>query len=287
MKQIELQKKGENNLKQANIQDAHIKVSLLLQYVLSQTKQELIIKSEKTVEKDKINEFENYIQKIINGTPVQYITHKQQFMGLEFYVDENVLIPQPDTEVLVEETIKIIEKLNLKVENNNAKILDLCTGSGAIAVSIAHICKNTKVTATDISSKALEVANKNANNNNVKIKFIKSDLFKKMENELFDIVVSNPPYIETNIIKTLSKEVQLEPHIALNGGKDGLEFYKKILNQAHKYLKQGGYLLLEIGYNQGDTVKKLSHTNLKLITTEPIKDFSGNNRVIIFQKGEL
>ncbi len=284
MKQIELQKKGENNLKRVNIQDAHIQASMLLQYVLNQTKQQLIMNSETEVNIKNEIKYNEYINQIINGTPIQYITHSQQFMGLDFYVDKNVLIPQPDTEILVEEAIKIIEKLNLKLENNNSKILDLCTGSGAIGVSIAHYCKNTKVTATDISSKALEVANKNANNNNVKIKFIKSDLFNKMENELFDIVVSNPPYIETNIIKTLSKQVQAEPHIALDGGEDGLNFYKRILSDVHKYLNKDGYLLLEIGYNQAETVINLPHTNLKLITKQPIKDLGGNDRVVIFQK---
>ena len=277
MRQIELLKLGENVLKKENIQDSHIKASALLQYVLKQTKQELIINSEEIVEPSKVNEYNNYLQEIIKGTPIQYITKHQQFMALDFYVDENVLIPQPDTEVLVEEGIKIIKEQNMEV-------LDLCTGSGAIAISIAHYCQNSTVTATDISQEALEVARKNANLNNVNIEFIESNLFDKLTERSFDIILSNPPYIETDIINTLEKDVQSEPYIALDGGKDGLEFYKRILNEAHKHLKINGYLMLEIGYNQGNAVINLEHKNLKLITKQPIKDLAGNDRVVIFQK---
>ena len=277
MRQIEVLKLGENVLKKENIQDSHIKASTLLQYVLKQTKQELIINSEDIVEPSKVKEYNNYLQEIIKGTPIQYITKHQQFMALDFYVDENVLIPQPDTEVLVEEGIKIIKEQNMEV-------LDLCTGSGAIAILIAHYCQNSTVTATDISQEALEVARKNANSNNVNIEFIESNLFDKLTERSFDIILSNPPYIETDIIKTLEKDVQAEPHLALDGGKDGLEFYKKILNEAHEYLKTNGYLMLEIGYNQGNAVINLAHKNLRLITKQPIKDLAGNDRIVIFQK---
>lgn len=277
MRRIELLKLGENVLKKENIQDSHMKASILLQYVLKQTKQELIINSKEMVEPSKVNKYNNYLQKIIKGSPIQYITKHQQFMALDFYVDENVLIPQPDTEVLVEKGIKIIKEQNMEV-------LDLCTGSGAIAISIAHYCQNSTVTATDVSKEALEIARKNANLNNVNIEFIESNLFDKLTERSFDIILSNPPYIETDIIKTLEKDVQAEPHLALDGGKDGLEFYKKILNEAHKHLKTNGYLMLEIGYNQGNAVINLEHKNLKLITKQPIKDLAGNDRVVIFQK---
>ena len=150
MRQIELLKLGENVLKKENIQDSHMKASILLQYVLKQTKQELIINSKEIVEPSKINKYNNYLQKIIKGTPIQYITKHQQFMALDFYVDENVLIPQPDTEVLVEEGIKIIKEQSMEV-------LDLCTGSGAIAISLSKIL-NTQVFASDVSIKTLASA---------------------------------------------------------------------------------------------------------------------------------
>lgn len=283
MKQIELIRFGENALKQENIQDAGIKARMLLQYILNQTRQEIIINSEKIVNQNQIDEYEKSINKIIDGLPIQYITHNQQFMGLEFYVDENVLIPQPDTEVLVEQTIKIINQLSKN--GKKVEVLDLCTGSGAIAISIGHYCNDLEITATDISLKALEITKKNAKTNEViNLEILKSDLFNELSEKKFDVIVSNPPYIETETIKKLSKDVQAEPHIALDGGKDGLEFYRKILNESYKYLRPNGYLLLEIGYNQGKTVTKLECNNLKLITNEPIKDFEGNNRVVVFQK---
>lgn len=278
MKQIELLKLGENTLKEFNIDDAHIKANILLQYILKQTKQQLIINSKNEVKHSDAKLYKENIQKLINGTPLQYITNKQQFMGLNFYIDENVLIPQPDTEILVEEAIKIIK------QNNLTNVLDLCTGSGAIAISIANYCLNTQVTATDISAKALNVAKKNSKQNNVNIEFAESNLFERLQKNKFDVIVSNPPYIETEVIKTLSKEVKNEPLIALDGGQDGLKFYKAILQQANNYLNKNGYLLLEIGYNQGQAVLSLEYKNLKLITKQPIKDLSGNDRVIIFQK---
>ena len=278
MKQIELLKLGENTLKEFNIDDAHIKANILLQYILKQTKQQLIINSKNEVKHSDAKLYKENIQKLINGIPIQYITNNQQFMGLDFYVDENVLIPQPDTEILVEEAIKIIK------QNNLTNVLDLCTGSGAIAISIANYSQNIQVTATDISTKVLNVAKKNSKQNNVNIEFAESNLFESLQQNKFDVIVSNPPYIKTEVIKTLSKEVKNEPLIALDGGQDGLKFYKAILQQANNYLNKNGYLLLEIGYNQGKAVLSLEHKNLKLITKQPIKDLSGNDRVIIFQK---
>lgn len=278
MKQIELLKLGENTLKKYNIEDSHIKATILLQHILNLTKQQLIINRENEVKNSNEKLYRENIQKLINGIPLQYITNNQNFMGLSFYVDENVLIPQPDTEILVEEAIKFINK------NNLINILDLCTGSGAIAIAIAYYCKKTKVTATDISKNALKVAKKNSELNNQNIEFIESNLFEKLQQNKFDLIISNPPYIETETIETLSKEVKNEPIIALDGGKDGLKFYKNILQLANNYLKENGYLLLEIGYKQGKAVLNLEHPNLKLITKQPIKDLSKNDRVVIFQK---
>ena len=282
MKQSELLKKGKEILGNKNINEPDEKASKLLQYILNQTREEFIINSLEEVSKNYEEDYIKELEKMINGMPLQYITHKQEFMGLDFYVDENVLIPQPDTEILVEEAIKLIKN------NESAKVLDLCTGSGAIAVSIAKYSRNTKVIASDISKKALEVANKNVINNNVQnVELLQSDMFEKLENYKFDFIVSNPPYIESSTIKNLSKEVQNEPEIALDGGKDGLEFYKIILKQAYKYLNKNGYLLLEIGYDQGEKILKLCKEyscNLNLITRKPIKDLGGNNRVIILRK---
>lgn len=285
MKQSELLKKGKEILSNKKINEPDEKASKLLQYILNQTREEIIINSLEEVSKNHEEDYLKELEKMINGMPLQYITHKQEFMGLDFYVDENVLIPQPDTEILVEEAINLIHSFE-KIDK--VQVLDLCTGSGAIAVSIVKYVPNVKVFASDISKKALEVANKNVINNKVQnVELLESDMFENLKNYKFDFIVSNPPYIESNTIKNLSKEVQNEPEIALDGGQDGLKFYKIILKQAYKYLNKNGYLLLEIGYDQGEKILKLCKEyscNLKLITKKPIKDFGGNNRVIILQK---
>ena len=201
-------------------------------------------------------------------------------MGIEFYVDEKVLIPQPDTEILVEEVLKIYEKnLNNKEENNNIKILDICTGSGAIAISISKILKNVDITASDISKDALEIAKKNAINNNVEIEFIKSNMFENINNK-YNIIVSNPPYIKTDIIKTLDRQVQNEPLIALDGGEDGLEFYRILVKESKKYLKENGFICMEIGFDQKEEVEKLLiDNNYSNIYCK--KDLSENDRIVV------
>jgi len=242
---------GTQILNDYEIEDSNIKARVLMQYVMQKTKRQLILCNDQEIDKEKEKVYLMYLQEIIEGKPLQYITHKQEFMGIELYVDENVLIPQPDTEVLVEETIKEIEKILDKQKNRTIRILDLCTGSGAIAISIAkYFQENMKlknnnikfeIYALDISQKALEVARKNADKNNVCVTFLVSDMFQKIKEdklEKFDIIVSNPPYIETDTIQTLSKEVKNEPHLALDGGQDGLDFYKMIAKQANNYLKQ-------------------------------------------------
>lgn len=275
----EILKKEINNLKQNNIENSTLKVKILLANILNVKKEYLLIHSEEEVKQEDKIKYENNINELIKGKPLQYITNKQEFMGLNFYVDENVLIPQPDTEILVEKAIEIAET----IQKN--KILDMCTGSGCIAISLAKNINNAQIIATDISNNALNVANKNAINHNVenKIKFINSDMFNNIE-EKFDIIVSNPPYIETVTINKLEIEVQNEPHLALDGGIDGLKFYKIIANNAFKYLNENGYLLLEIGYNQQESVTQLLQDTGKYKNIETIKDLGGNYRVVIARK---
>ena len=243
-----------------------IDAKILLKYLLNVNEQYLVINlNNELIEYKKYKEL---VEEIKNGKPLQYITHKQDFMGFTFYVDENVLIPQPDTEILVQETLK------LAYDKKNIKILDLCTGSGAIAISLkALLGDDAEVYASDISENALSVAKKNAKKLKQDIKFIQSDMFKNIQDS-FDIIVSNPPYIETGIIKTLSKDVQAEPIIALDGGIDGLDFYRKIHNEIDLHLN--GTLLLEIGYNQKENVLKIFEEGTC------IKDYAGNDRVIIW-----
>lgn len=267
-------KYGSDLLKENKIEDYSIKVKILISFITGIKKDILINYEDVEILDNKLEIYIYNLNKIIEGVPIQYITKKQEFMGLDFFVDENVLIPQPDTEILVEEVLKISKLYNKKIN-----ILDLCTGSGAIAVSLAKYIKDVNIIATDISENAIEIAEKNAIKNNAenKIKFVVSDMFKNIENK-FDIIVSNPPYIETKEIEKLSKEVKNEPIIALDGGNDGIKYYKIIADNYNKFLNIGGYLLLEMGYNQGESVSKLFKNS------EIKKDLSGNNRVILVKK---
>lgn len=258
------------------IEDAGIISKLLIEYVFNIEKEKIILFYEKELDENGIKNYKNLLEKIVLGAPVQYITNKQEFMKMNFYVDENVLIPQPDTEILVEE---IINQYNGK----KCKILDLCTGSGAIAVSLAKYLEYAEIVASDISVKALQIAKLNAEKNLVhrKIKFIESDMFSKINDNNFDIIVSNPPYIKTEIIKKLDAQVKKEPNIALDGGEDGLKFYKIIIRNSYKYLTDNGKLFLEIGYDQREDVIKLLNKNNYYDNIYSKKDLGKNDRIIV------
>lgn len=269
--------KGMIMLKSNNVESPKLKARLLLQYVLDKPRQYIIVYDNKEIDKQQQWQYFVNIEKLTKGIPLQHITHRQEFMKMDFFVDENVLIPRPDTEILVEEVIKIAQKYN------SPRILDLCTGSGAIAISLKKFVPNADITAVDISEKALEIAQKNAKKLETKINFLKSDLFDKLDNKKFDIIVSNPPYIRKNEIKKLSEEVQKEPKIALDGGEDGLDFYRIIAEQAINYLKTGSFLCFEIGYNQKNDVIKIIEDEQNYKNTYCKKDLYGNDRIIITQ----
>ena len=265
MKLQELIQNSKHELDSLNVEDADIKLKILIEYVFKISKEKLILKYKDEINDKKVEEFRKLLKKLENGIPIQYIINNQEFMGLNFYVDENVLIPQPDTEILVEEVIKycnelrnnesedketnkdykeniekepIINKEDKNINKKTIKILDLCTGSGIIGISIYKYLENVEIYASDISQKALNIAEKNTNLNNAKINFINSDMFENIHIKDFDIIVSNPPYIESKVIESLSKEVQNEPKLALDGGEDGLKFYRCILENAKDYLRK-------------------------------------------------
>ena len=269
--------KGMIMLKSNNVESPKLKARLLLQYVLDKPRQYIIVYDNKEIDKQQQWQYFVNIEKLTKGIPLQHITHRQEFMKMDFFVDENVLIPRPDTEILVEEVIKIAQKYN------SPRILDLCTGSGAIAISLKKFVPNADITAVDISEKALEIAQKNAEKLEAKINFVKSNLFDKLANKKFDIIVSNPPYIRKDEIKKLSEEVQKEPKIALDGGEDGLDFYRIIAEQAINYLKTGSFLCFEIGYNQKNDVIKIIEDEQNYKNTYCKKDLYGNDRIIITQ----
>ena len=278
MKIKELLEYGRNNLIE---KEEPIRISkILLKDLLKVDDSYLVIHFEDEVSKEITENFIQGINLLNSGKPIQYITKNSEFMKMNFYVDKNVLIPQPDTEILVEEVVNICNN-----ENYEYNILDLCTGSGAIGISLAKYIEKSTVTMSDISIKALEIAKKNATQNDVidKSLFINSDMFENIKDK-FDIIASNPPYIKTEIISTLDKEVQNEPKLALDGGKDGLDFYKIIANEAWKYLKIYGILAIEIGYDQKEEVIKLLESTGRYKDIYYKKDLNCNNRVIICRR---
>ena len=268
-------------LKLEKISTPKLKARLLLQYVLKKPRQYLIVYDNQQLTDKEEQEYLKYVELLTQGEPIEHITHQKEFMKLNFYVDENVLIPRQDTEVLVEEVIKIAKKIRAK------KILDLCTGSGAIAVSLAKYLENVQLTALDISGKALDIAIANAKNNHIqdKITFVESNLFQDLGQEKYDIIVSNPPYIKRKDMETLDREVKKEPKLALDGGEDGLDFYRDISNKAYEYLKYGGYICLEIGYDQKEEVMQIIKDKKQYKGTYCKKDLYNHDRVIVTRLG--
>ena len=258
-----------------SIEDKFLKVKVLLAHILNEDKNYLVTHDEKTLAVEQENEYKYGIQKLQQNVPLQYITGFQEFYGLKFKVNENVLIPRFDTEVLLQEV--------LKVAKPSQKILDMCTGSGILAITIAKDVEKAKVYASDISKDALKIAKENAILNEVDVIFIESNLFQNIKEKEFDIIVSNPPYINKTDMKRLEQQVKKEPEIALYGGEDGLDFYRKITPNAYFYLKNKGYLFFEIGYDQAKEVEKILEEN-KFKNIKCIKDFNGLNRVIIGEK---
>ncbi len=272
----EILKYGKEELIKNNIEDASIIAKELAEHIFKITRAQMIANNDMEFSKDQTDNYINSIKKISTGIPIQYITNNQEFMNLNFYVDENVLIPQPDTETLVEEVIN-------EYKEKKCEILDLCTGSGAIAISLAKYINESNIVASDISMKALQIAKLNAEKNLVrkKIEFIESDMFNKIYKDDFDIIVSNPPYIKTKVIEELDKQVKNEPYIALDGGADGLKFYKIIIKNAYKYIKNEGKVFFEIGYDQKNELINLFKENNHYENIYSKKDLGGNDRIIV------
>lgn len=274
----EIMKKGIAELKENNIDEPTLKLRMLLSSILDKPKEFIMAHGEYILDEAQEKECIEKIERLKNNIPIQYITKNQEFMKLNFFVNENVLIPRSDTEILVEEIINTYK-------DKKVKILDLCTGSGCIAISLKKYMPRAEVYASDISKKALGVAKINAKNNNTEVKFILSDVFNDIIDKDFDIIVSNPPYIKTQIIDTLTKDVQKEPKIALDGGSDGLFFYKKIIKEAYEYLTHDGMVFLEIGYDQKQELLDIIKEDKRYQFVESKKDLGNNDRIIVIRKG--
>lgn len=276
MKIKEILENSRKTLKNSKIEDYDIIVKILIEHIFNIDRNKIIMHEEDVADSEQYLLYEKAIKKIIDGVPVQYITNSQEFMGLKFYVDEDVLIPQPDTELVVEEVIN-------KYKLSQCKIMDLCTGSGAIGIAIAKYIEKANIVATDISQKAIQISKLNAEKNLIreKISFVQSNLFENINESDFDVIVSNPPYIETDVIDELSEQVKHEPRIALDGGEDGLNFYRLIIEDAWKFLKKDGKLFLEIGYNQKEAVEELLKNNGNYCNIYSKKDLGGNDRIVV------
>ncbi|MBP3338433.1 MAG: peptide chain release factor N(5)-glutamine methyltransferase [Lachnospiraceae bacterium] len=276
---------AKNYLIDNDIADYNSDSYLLLEYVFGISKTDFFLKKNENVDDIKLEEFKNYLKERASGKPLQYITGTQDFMGLTFKVNENVLIPRYDTEILVDTALKVLKTY----DKSSIRVCDMCTGSGCIGISIAKLGNISDVTCVDISKAALEVAKENANINDANnIHFVNSDLFEAFdegENAVkFDFIISNPPYIRSDEIEGLMREVRLhEPRLALDGDDDGLKFYNIITKEAAKRLYDGGWLLYEIGCDQGISVSELMKES-GFTEVKVIKDLAGLDRVVIGKK---
>ncbi len=266
---IEVRQKLEEN----SIPSALLDAQLIVGSAADMTRASLLAHPDRILDEKEKQAVYDMLYKRLRRMPMQYILGHCEFMGLEFNVNESALIPRNDTECAVEKAIELIKS------KNYGTVLDIGTGSGAIAVSIAKYT-DTAVTASDISQSAIDTARLNAEQNNVSVDFVKSDMFSELEGR-FDIIISNPPYIEKDVINTLEPEVrEHEPITALDGGDDGLDFYRVITKEAPEHLNKGGALIFEIGCEQAEAVKKLMKMN-NFDEISVNKDLSGLDRVVI------
>lgn len=262
---------GTKCLTDAGVPDAALDAWYLLQMVCKIERSYYYVHGEEDITQDAQKEYEIAVQKRAEHIPLQYIIGEQEFMGLRFKVNSNVLIPRQDTETLVEQVLKIVKP--------GMKVLDLCTGSGCVLISVLKNAPELTGMGSDISKTALLVAKENAKLHEVDAEWVRSDLFDNIT-ETFDVIMANPPYIPTGEILSLMPEVRdFEPENALDGGADGLDFYRKITGQVKDYLNPGGYVYMEIGYDQGEAVSVLMR-NAGFTEVEVIKDLARNDRVV-------
>lgn len=289
---------GEKQLMDSDITDATRDCKILYCYMMDIPFSKIILEYQNMLQDRLCEKYFELIDRRSSGEPVQYIMESQEFMGLEFIVNENVLIPRQDTETLVEDALEIINTGTLRGEDMDVKrkewdILDLCTGSGAIGVSLARIANKVNVTCSDISEGAIKVAKENAQKHGVakSVKFEQGDLFKPFSKHFrkqkFDMIISNPPYIKSSIIPTLQKEVcEHEPLSALDGGESGLDFYERIVSGVGSHLRKSGVLLLEIGHDQGEAVSGLLSRNGEFTSIRVLKDLANRDRIVFAKKSK-
>ena len=267
----EAYKYGQKQLNEASIEDADLDAWYLLELVTGINRTMYYLKMQEAISSEQEEVYRKYIDARASHIPVQHITGVQEFMGLEFSVNEHVLVPRQDTEVLVESVLKVLKP--------NMAVLDMCTGSGCILISLLKHCIGAQGVGVDVSKEALKVAKMNCEKLGVEAELVQSDLFENVLGR-YDVIVSNPPYIRTAVIEELKEEVKChDPFIALDGKEDGLYFYRKIVENSANYLNEGGKLYFEIGHDQGEDVKKLME-QAGFVDVEVKKDLAGLDRVV-------
>lgn len=273
---------GEQELKLAQVENPRWDADLLLGHILNLRREQLYLERELTLNPDQETAYAQVINRRAKREPLQYILKHQEFMGLDFYVDERVLIPRADSEILVEKVLELKKDWNPVSDRASvaefAKVVDLCTGSGALAISIAHYWPQAKVVGTDLSSDALSVARYNGNRLGVQIEWRQGDFLNPIRGETWDLIISNPPYVTREEYSELAPEIAQEPKMAFLGGEDGLDFYRELAREARSLLKVNGKIIVEIGWQQGDLVASLFQQ--QGFITQVLQDLGGRDRVV-------
>lgn len=284
---------GAKQLRDAGVADAEIDAKELYCFMQNMDRTALMLRWQEVLQDNQCEAYFDLIERRASRVPLQHITGRQEFMGLPFEVNDKVLIPRQDTETMVEDALELLDKGTLRRQEytgglgKGTDVLDLCCGSGAIGISIAKLAKGAHVTCSDLSKEALEVAQRNARLNDCKsVKFTESDMFDafcgRLGKKKFNLIISNPPYIPPSVIEGLEPEVRdHEPMMALDGGEDGLDFYRIIAQQAPEHLKNGGVLMMEIGFDQRDAVKGLLQETGRFEKIVGLTDLTGKDRIIV------
>lgn len=290
MKIIEAMHWGETQLKSNGVEDPRCDADLLLAHVLGLTRDRLYLERERELTESELVKFQDLIRRRGEREPIQYILGRQEFMGLEFYVNENVLIPRADSEILVEKLLEQGKKIPEYPRNKDLPIqkgpeekapavLDLCTGSGALAIVIAHYWPQACVVGTDLSEKALEVARYNGERLGVSVEWRQGDFLEPARGELWDFIITNPPYVSSSEYAACAPEIHREPAMAFLGGEDGLIFYRRLAKEVRPLLAPKGKILMEIGWEQAISVQAIWEA--EGFVTEVFKDLAGRDRVIL------
>lgn len=264
-----------DRLSRTGCPDPDIDARWIAEDTLGMTRQDLVFEGDRSIPRAQLYTLESMLDRRAAGEPVQYILGSADFMGLRFRVDHGVLIPRQDTETLVEAAL-----IDLRQRPGQPTLLDLCCGSGCVGLSLASLAPHARITLTDISPEALEIAKANQKALEVRAEFRQGDLFNALDRERFDVITANPPYIPSGELPALQREVRFEPALALDGGADGLDFYRRIAEAAPDHLNPGGALFLEVGIRQAQPVLELVKAHLPCAEAGTIKDLNGVERVV-------